>query len=54
MDDKPVTRVELQEALDATGQQLSHVDAGLSEPMSVVERRLLEIEKKLFLNPPPA
>jgi hypothetical protein len=91
MDDKPVTRAELHEALGATKREiidavrelvrdaqteilkaffphqeatniriravetnLSNVDTGLSERMAVMERRLLEIEKKLLLNPPAA
>jgi hypothetical protein len=27
---------------------------GMKERMNILERRLLEIEKKLLLNPPPA
>jgi hypothetical protein len=32
--------------------KVSNVDAGLSERVAIVERRLWEIEKKLLLNPP--
>jgi hypothetical protein len=34
--------------------KLSNTDVGLTERMSVIERRLAEIEKKLFLNRPAA
>jgi hypothetical protein len=34
--------------------KLSNTDAGISERMAILERRLQEIEKKLLLNPPAA
>lgn len=34
--------------------KLSNTDAGLSERMTILERRLQEIEKRLLLNPPAA
>jgi hypothetical protein len=34
--------------------KLSNTDVGLTERMSVIERRLAEIEKKLFVNRPAA